>query len=150
MIIKELYLESLLLEESPLAHYIFYLLNEKKISLNDDVSKLNFDLADHQKVAELIENNVLGFHKVDIFSLKMNQNEYVFIFADSKQKAIQFFKETFGHVPMNCHAYSLDYELTRGNEVVSFRKMRMEYECFPVVAGFFNRVGMKEASGVRL
>lgn len=141
MIIKELYLESLLLEESPLAHYIFYLLKEKKISLHDDVTKLDFDVADHQKVSEMIENNVLGFHKIGIYSLKLKHNEYVFIFADSKQRAIQFFTETFGHTPVNCHEYSLDYELTRGNDVVSFRKLKMEYECFPVVAGFFNKVG---------
>ncbi|WP_226671145.1 hypothetical protein [Metabacillus litoralis] len=150
MLVKELYLESIKLEESPLAHYIYYLLKKQKISLNDDVSQLNLDVADHQKVAELIEKNVLGFHKVAIYSLKMKQNDYVFIFADSKQKAIQFFKETFGHAPMNCHEYSLDCELTRGNNVISFRKMKMEYERFPVVAGFFNRVGMTVASGVSL
>ncbi|TXC92780.1 hypothetical protein FS935_00840 [Metabacillus litoralis] len=141
MLVKELYLQSLQLEESPLAHYIFHLLKEKKISLTDDISQLNFDEADHQKVGEMIENNVLGFHKIGIYSLKLKHNEYVFIFANSKQRAIQFFTETFGHTPVNCHEYSLDYELTRGNDVISFRKMRMEFERFPVVAGFFNRVG---------
>lgn len=140
MIVKELYLESIRTEESSLAHYIHHLLEEQKISLDDNISNIDFDQADHQKVAELIENNVLGFYKVGIYSLKMNQNEFVFIFAGSEQKAIKFYIETFHQTPLNCHEYSLDFELTRGNDVISFREMRKEFMSFPSIAGYFKRV----------
>ncbi|MBZ5753650.1 hypothetical protein [Metabacillus rhizolycopersici] len=111
MIVKDLYLDSIRFEESSLAHYIHHLLEEGKNSLDDNISKIDFDQADHQKVEELIENNVLGFHKVGIYSLKMNQSNFVFIFAESGQKAIQFYLETFHQAPLNCHEYSLDFEL---------------------------------------
>jgi hypothetical protein len=140
VIVKDLYLDAIRFEESSLAHYIHHLLEEQKISLDDNISKIDFDQADHWKVAEMIENNVLSFHKVGIYSLKMNQKEFVFIFAESEQKAIKFYIETFRHAPLNCHEYSLDFEIVRGHGVISFREMRKEFMGFPVVAGYFERV----------
>ena len=64
MIVKDLYLDCFRYEESSLAHYIHHLLAEQKISLDDNISKIDLDQADHQKVAELIQNNVLGFIKL--------------------------------------------------------------------------------------
>lgn len=141
MIVKDLYIDSIRYEESSLAHYIHHLLEEQKILLDDNISKLDFEQADHQKVEELIQNNVLGFHKVGIYSLKMNENDFVFIFAESQEQAIQFYTETFQHSPLNCQEYSLDFELERGNGVISFREMRKEFMRFPAVAGYFKRVG---------
>ncbi|WP_420490192.1 DnaB-like helicase C-terminal domain-containing protein [Neobacillus drentensis] len=88
---------------------------------------------------ESIQNNVLGFHKVGIYSLKMNQKEFVFIFAASKQESMQLYTKTFHQNPLNCHAYLLDYQLARGNEVISFREMRKEFISFPAIAGYFKR-----------
>ncbi|WP_226530263.1 hypothetical protein [Metabacillus niabensis] len=144
MIVKDLYLESIRDEESSLAHYICHLLEEKKISLEDDVSKIDFDQADQRKVAELIEENRLGFQKIHIYSLKMNENEFVFIFAGSKEQATKFYMKTFQDIPINCMEYSLDFKLTRGNGVISFREMRKEFESFPVVVGYFEREWGKE------
>nr|WP_263326288.1 hypothetical protein [Neobacillus sp. Marseille-Q6967] len=141
MFVKELYMDCLRFEESSLAHYIHHLLAEQKISLDDNISILDLDQADHQKVAEMIQNNVLGFHKIGIYSLKMNQKDFVFIFAASKQEAIQFYSKTFHQSPLNCNEYPLDFQLARGNDVISFRDMRKEFESFPAIAGYFKRVG---------
>jgi hypothetical protein len=138
MLVKEAYLDSLLYEESALAHYIHHLLAEKKISLDDDMSKIDLEQADHQRVREMIENNVLGIHKIRVYSLKMNQKEFVFIYAGSEQEAIQFYTNTFYQSPLNCHEYTLDFQLARGNEVISFRD-RKEFESFPAIAGYFKK-----------
>ena len=139
MVVKELYHDCFLFEESTLAHYIYHLLAEQKISLEDDISKLDLNQADHQKVSELIQTNVLVFHKISIYSLKMDQKNFVFIFAASEYKAIQFFIKTFHQPPLNCHEYSLDFELARGKGVISFRDMRKEFLSFPAMAGYFTR-----------
>ncbi|WP_368657138.1 hypothetical protein AB3Z07_14370 [Metabacillus halosaccharovorans] len=144
MIVKDLYLESIRDEESSLAHYICHLLEEQKISLEDDVSKIDFDQADQRKVAEMIEKNRLGFQKVGIYSLKMSENEFVFIFAGSREQATQFYMKTFRDFPLNCIESSLDFHLTRGIGVISFREMRKEFESFPVVTGYFERKWVKE------
>nr|WP_263327113.1 hypothetical protein [Neobacillus sp. Marseille-Q6967] len=86
MNVKELYLDSLRFEESSLAHYIHHLLAEQKISLDDNISKLDLDQADHQKVAEMIQNNVLGFHKIGIYSLKMNQKDFVLSMQPARKR----------------------------------------------------------------
>ncbi|QIZ08464.1 hypothetical protein HFZ78_18560 [Priestia megaterium] len=139
MIVKDLYMDCFRYEESSLAHCIYHLLAEQKISLDDDISKIDLEQADHQKVRELVQKNVLGIHKVGIYSLKMNQKDFVFIFAGSYKEAIQFFTETFHQSPLNCHEYSLDYQLARGNDVISFREMRKEVLSLPAIAGWFKR-----------
>jgi hypothetical protein len=115
------------------------LLAEKKISLDHDISKIDLNQADHQKVESKIQNNVLGFHKVGIYSLKMNQKAFVFIYAGSEEEAIQFYTESFHKLPLNCHEYSLEFKLARGNGVISFRDMKKEYESFPAIAGYYMR-----------
>jgi hypothetical protein len=47
--------------------------------------------------------------------------------------------QDFSATPLNCHEYSLDFELARGNGVISFREMRKEFERFPAIAGFYMR-----------
>jgi hypothetical protein len=127
MLVKEMYLNCFKYEEYILAHYLHHLLAEKKVSLNDHISKIDLNEANHQTVAEMIKNNVLGFHQVNIYSLKKNKHEFVFIFAVSKQAAIECYQETFHQRPLNCHEYSLDFEIIRGNEVISFRDIRKEF-----------------------
>ncbi len=139
MNVKELYQDSLIYEETSLAHYLYHLLAERKISLDDNISKIDLDQADHQKVAELIQTNLLGFQKICIYSLKMDQKNFVFIFAASEQKAIQFYNKTFQQPPLNCHEYPLDFQLARGKGVISFREMRKEFESFPAIAGHFKK-----------
>jgi hypothetical protein len=139
MLVKELYLDCIQNESSFLAHYIYHLLIEQKLSLQDDTAKIDVVHADLQKVEELIRNNVLGIHKICVYSMKMNQKDFVFIFAGSEEEAIQFYKKTFHKSPGNCHEYSLDSQFYRGNDVISFRDMRKEYEVFPAIAGYFTR-----------
>jgi hypothetical protein len=139
MLVNDLYLESIQLAESSLAHCIYHLLAEKKISLEDDVSQINFHQIDNQKVRELVQENVLGMTKVGIYSLKMSMKDFVFIYAASKQEAVQFYLKTFNQSPLNCHEYSLDYQLSRGYSAISFREMRMEFEIIPAIAGYFSR-----------
>jgi len=139
MSVKDIYMNCLRYEESTLAHYIHHLLAAKKIALEDDFSIKDLEKADHQKVKELIQNNVLGFHKVGIYSLKMNQEYFVFIFASNNQEAIRFYAKTFHQNPLNCHEYSLDCQIDRGNDGISFRDMRKEFASFPAIAGYSTR-----------
>jgi hypothetical protein len=55
MIVKDVYLHCFRFEESALAHFIYHLLAEKKISLDDHIDKIDLEQADHQKVRELFQ-----------------------------------------------------------------------------------------------
>jgi hypothetical protein len=141
MIVKDFYQDCLLHERSSLAHCIHHLLAEKKISLDDDIANVDFDQVNHQKVEEMIQNNVLGIYKICVYSLKMNQQkDFVFIFSGSRDEAIQFYTETFHQLPLNCHESLLDFQFSRGKAVISFRDMRKEYVSFPAIAGYFTRM----------
>jgi hypothetical protein len=139
MLVRDVYLDSLRYEETSLAHCLHHLLEEKKITLDDDISQIDLNQANPQKVAEMVENNVLGFHKINIFSLKRSQNEFVFIFAAKQEDAIQLYTDTYHQLPLNCLEYLLDFEFARGNEVISFRDMRKEFVSFPAVVGCYEK-----------
>jgi hypothetical protein len=54
MLVKDMYQDCLYYEESTLAYFIYHLLTEKKISLDDDVFRMDLNQVDHQKVLFLI------------------------------------------------------------------------------------------------
>lgn len=137
--VRELYEESIRYEEKTLAHYILHLLQEGKVSLDDDADSLDFTQADHRKVSKMIEQNLLGFSDIKVFSLKYDDKLFAFIFAASKEEAIQFFHQKFKRKPYNCHEYPLDFPMSRGNEFLTFRDMKKEYSHFPALAGFYER-----------
>lgn len=137
MLVKELYHDCLMLEESTLAYYLYHLLAETKISLDDNISKIDLHQADHKEVAELIQKNPLGFRKVGIYSLKMDEKSFIFIYASSQEEAIQFYIKSFQSPPLNCQEYPQEFEITRGKDVRSFRKMKKEHKSFPAIAGYF-------------
>jgi hypothetical protein len=137
--VRELYEESIRYEEKTLAHYILHLLQEGRVSLEDDADSLDFAKADHQKVAQMIEQNQLGFSDIKIFSLKYDNKRFAFIFAASEEEAIQFFRQKFKRKPYNCHEYPLDFPMSRGNEFLTFRDMKKEHSHFPALAGFYER-----------
>jgi hypothetical protein len=137
MLVGELYLESIRLEQCSLAHYLYHLLAERKILMNDTIDQLDLEQANHQKVAEMIQTNHLGIRKLGIYSLKRNVRDFVFIYAYADEEAIEFFTKTFRDAPLNCHEYPLDFELARGNGVITFREMKKEFDQFPAIAGYF-------------
>ena len=147
MIVKDLYHDCLIYEISSLAHCIHHLLAEKKISLNDDVSKVDFDQADKQKVAKMIQNNVLGFRKINIYTLKMNKKDFVLIFAAGKEEAIHFYHKTFHQSPLNCHEYWLDFEVYRGKDVISFRRYEEGIREFSCNSGVFYEILIVKKGG---
>jgi hypothetical protein len=139
MLVRDVYLDSLRYEETSLSHCIHHLLEEKIITLDDDMTKIDFGQVNLQKVTEMLENNVLGFQKLKIFSLKRSKNEFVFIFAATQQDAIPHFTETYRQLPLNCIEYPLDFQFNRGNEVISFRDLRKEFISFPAVVGCYKK-----------
>lgn len=139
MLVKDVYLDAVMYEESALAHLIHHLITERKVSLEDSLSVLDFERADMQKVTEMIRQNALGFQKINVYSLKKNDKTFIFIFAASRQAAVDYYTYTFRQRPLNCHELSLDYEMSRGKEVITFRALKSEFEKFPAIAGHFER-----------
>jgi len=137
--VRELYEESIRYEEKTLAHYILHLLQEGHVSLDDDADSLDFTQADHEKIAAMILQNQLGFDDIRVFCLKYDDKLFAFVFAKNSEEAIAFFQKRFKRNPYNCHVYSLDFPMSRGQEFITFREMKKEYDCFPTFIGFYER-----------
>lgn len=110
----------MIFEESSLAHCLYHLLAETKISLDDNISKIDLHQADHKEVAKLIQKNPLGFRKVGIYSLKIDEKAFIFIYASSQEEAIQFYIKSLQSLPLNCQEYPQDFEIARGRDVFHF------------------------------
>ncbi len=141
MTVNELYDYSISHEVSTLAHYIFHLFQEKKVTSQDDITKIDFEQADHEKVEAMIKNNELGIYKLRIYGLKMNDQDFVYIFARNVEDAIQLFSKTYHQLPVYWKESDLDTDFVRGKETISFRDMRKEYNSFPAFVGEFSKYG---------
>lgn len=142
--VRELYEDSLLSEEPVLAYCILYLVQEDKLSFEDDASvldsnKLQLTPGDQEKIAWMIEENKLGFDGIKIFSLKYDAKRFAFVFARNEKEAIEFFHKRFRRKPYNCYQYPLDFPMSRGREFITFRDMKKEHSRFPALAGFYER-----------
>ena len=139
MTVRDLYEDAIFFEESTLAYCILHLIQEGKVSLDDDESKLDFNEIDNKKVKELILKNPLGFSRMKIFSLKYSNTAFVFVFAKSKKEAINFFRKQFNKEPLNCHEMLMDKRISVGNRILTFREMRKEFNHFPAFAGIYDK-----------
>jgi len=137
--VKSLYEESLKQEESSLAHYILHLLQDGKVRLDDDVSELDFDQADHEKVAKMIKSNELKFSLIKVFALKYTNRTFAFVLAKSADEAKAYLKNEFGKGTLSCYEMSLDTPIARGKRTMTFREIRKEEKEFPALAGVFTK-----------
>lgn len=139
MNVRDVYQDAIRYEEPFMAHYIHCLLSDGKISLDDDASQIIRAEIDQEKFRQAYEKNILGVNKVKIYSLKLNKNQFAFIFAETKQDAMMFFRSKFNRDPVNCYEYDIDFGLLRGKEYVTFRSLRKEHNKFPALAFVYER-----------
>ncbi|MCJ7840533.1 hypothetical protein MUB24_06275 [Lederbergia sp. NSJ-179] len=137
--IRELYEDAIRYEESTLAHYILLLLQEGKISTNDDDSVLDQLPINKERLDRMIQSNYLGFSKIKIYSIKYAENTFAFVYAESPEEARSYFFRHTGMQPLNCHELSLDYMMAVGNRFLSFRDWRKEQSKFPCIVGVYKK-----------
>lgn len=137
--IKELFEEAVQNDYSFTAHFLYYLLREGLVSPNDSHTVLDHVQVDTELVGEWTRQNYLCISVEKVYSLKIADDEFVFVFAKDPQQAVDFIKWTWNIIPRNCHEYSLDFTIVRGNEAVSFRELRKDYLAFPSVIGVYRR-----------
>lgn len=135
--VREQYEHYIKYEQSYMAHLLHHLLKEGHIKLEDDCNKINYSLVNEAKVNELVEQNYLCFNPIKIYSLKVDDYRFAFVFAKDEAEAKEFTK-SLKHKPRNCHEYMLDIEMERdGGKVLTFRDMKKEHDTFPALAGYF-------------
>lgn len=139
MKVSDVYQDAIRYEEPFMAHYIHCLLSDGKINLDDDASKIFRAQINVKKFKQAYGKNILGVNKVKIYSLKLNKNQFAFIFAETKQDAMMFFRSRFNRNPINCYEYDLYFGLLRGKEYVTFRSLRKEHDKFPALAFIYER-----------
>ncbi len=137
--IRELYEDAIKYEESTLAHYILLLLQEGRISTNDDDAVLDRMPINKEKLDQMIQSNYLGFSKIKIYSIKYARNTFAFVYAISEQEAKSYFFRKAGIQALNCHELSPDYMMAVGNRFISFREWRKEQNHFPCIVGAYKK-----------
>ncbi|WP_071393529.1 hypothetical protein [Bacillus tuaregi] len=120
--IKELFEEAVQNDYSYTAHSLYYLMREGLVSPNDSHTILSQVQIDTELVDEWTKQNYLCISVEKVYALKITRDEFVFVFAKNPQQASDLIKRTWSLVPRNCHEYSLDFTIVRGNEFVSFRE----------------------------
>lgn len=122
-----------------MAHCLHYLLKENLIKLNDDFETVDFGQVDQEEVQEMVERNHLCFKIIKVFSLKVREYTWAFVFAATEEEAIAYTKNELKHQPKNCIEYHMDIDMEKDDWVLSFRDMKNEYSSFPALAGYFEK-----------
>lgn len=139
--IKQLFNDAITYDEPTLAYVIWHLVQEGKARMEDDESILDSSPIDNEKVEIMLKENVLGFNFLKVFSLKMNDKQFIFIFAQSEEEAVKHYIERFKKNPINCHEYEMDTPMSNGDRFFTFRQLAKEFQEFPAVAGQFEKRG---------
>lgn len=110
--------------------------------MTDDISAIDLNRLsefEHKEVAKLVESNYLKINPIDIYTLKMDQNNFALIFASNEQQAIQYFQKVFKRDPLNCFSHIMDLEFAEGKGTITFREMRKHYSTFPALVGVYDK-----------
>lgn len=137
--IKALYEDAIKYEESLLAHFIFCLLQERKVDLEQDDAVLSQIKPDPEKLERLLEMNYLGFDQIKIFSLKIARQKWAFIFAQTSEEAQQHLRLQTGQKPLNCLELSPDEVIFTGNRFLNFRELKKEQTQFPCLVAVYEK-----------
>ena len=137
--VKELFDESIQNDYSFIAHSLYYLLLEGLVSPDDPHTVLNDVEVDVDLVGEWTKQNYLCISVEKVYSLKIADDEFVFLFAKDPQQAVSFIRNKWKIQPRNCQEYSLDFTIMRGKEFVSFRDMKKDFLSFPAIIGLYKR-----------
>lgn len=135
--LSELLTESAEMGELKLAYSIMWAMQNKLVTGNSSFEDfLNCDL-DHNEISRMQERNLLGLKLVSLYSSKLEDNQYVFIFAESSMAAKMFYKSLYGKSALNMTDASsrMDMEMWDANEgYITFREMKDRTLDFPAVA----------------
>ncbi|WP_335488841.1 hypothetical protein [Bacillus sp. JJ1773] len=134
--IEALYEDAIRYEEHVLAHYILCLIQEGKISLDDEDSVLFEVQPDMEKLTNMIENNHLRFCEIHMYALKVGEGKWAFIFAESEEEAKIHLWRTTGRRALNCREMAPDEEVFIANRFISFREWKKEHKEFPCLVGY--------------
>lgn len=137
--VKELFDESIQNDYSFMAHSLYYLLLEGLVSPDDPHTVLDDVELDMDLVGEWTKHNYLCISVEKVYSLKIADDEFVFIFAKDPQQAVSFIRNKWKIQPRNCQEYSLDFTIMRGKEFVSFRDIKKDFLTFPAIIGLYER-----------
>jgi len=137
--IKELFEMAVQNNYSFTAHSLYYLLREGLVSPNDDHTVLHHIQVDTELVGEWTDQNYLCISVEKVYSLKISSNEFVFVYAKNPNQAACFVKHSLNVIPRNCHEYSLDFSIVRGNEFVSFRELKKNLYSSPALIGIYQK-----------
>ena len=137
--VKELFDYAVKGEESLLAHYILFLLQEGEVTLESDKNAIKHDLADSAKFQNMWKSNYLCFDQIKIYSLKQSMKRFIFIFAKSPKEARGLYYQEYEHEPFNCMELSPDQYVFHGNRFMTFREIKKEMQKFPCTLGYFDK-----------
>jgi len=137
--IRELFDECTHNNYSYTAHALYFLLSEGLVSADDPHTILDHVEVDEERVSEWTKQNYLCIHMEKVYSLKISDAEFVFVYAKNTVEAVAFIQKKWTINLRNCHEYPLDFTIMRGKECISFREMKKDFQSIPAIIGTYQK-----------
>lgn len=142
MTLNELLYESLKSDEHFLAYSIYWAIQEGLVKGSDRFETLKNINLDTVKINELRERNVLNVKEIKLYSMPMETNQYLFVFAENESDARGVYMQQFSKLPKSIGDMTsrMDFEMWSEEEgYKTFREMKDEILHFPSVALVYER-----------
>lgn len=129
--------ESMETGEFKLAYSIFWAMQKKLVTGADRFEDFILLDLDHDEIKKLQEQNLLGLKLVNLYSSKLESNQFIFIFAESEIAAKLYYKSLYGASlkSMSDASIKMDMEMWCADEgYMTFREMKDKTLSFPSIA----------------
>jgi len=138
--VASLFHDALIYDEPYIAHFIYYTLQKKKVTLEDKIEKLyEIELTpeEYEKFQEIKRRDVLQMRPIKLYAIQRNGHLYDFYFAKTPEEAAFLHYQLFGEkVRKVIDAYNKMMDMgiynTETKRTSTFRELMKEYVNFPV------------------
>lgn len=145
--VNELFYDCIRFDEEKLAYSIYYLLKNGIKQGNENSNNIDWSLVDVSEVKRMIAANELNLKIIKLYTVPLEDNQFMIIFAESEESARGYFMNEMGELPkkiieMPQTKMETSFWLEDKRQFISLRKLREDKVVFPCTALIFKKTGV--------
>ncbi len=128
--------------ELKLAYTILWAIQQGLVNGDNSFRDLMDSDLNHQEIEISQKQNLLGIKIVNLYTSRIDGNQFVFIFAESEMQAKMFYKSLYGSFPksMTDASSRIDVYMWSAEEgYKTFREMKESILDFPAIAAVYEK-----------
>lgn len=143
MTFKELLIDAIKQDEELMAYSVYWLIKNGVVKGTDQVKGIDWNIVNHEDVAEMRKRNELNINPIKLYSVPMGNNQHMIIFAHNVESAKGHYLNETGQLPSRL------FDITRKMDksfwfddkkrYMTLRELKEETLIFPATAMIYTK-----------